>query len=175
MSKSRPAAMNLSSFIATSSSTASSPIASESPGMPIASGKPDSRMSIEPNSFDAASTSQVRLKDPCFGGLMEKQRGNPSHQEEEDIQKTPTILRLRSGSTKGNKLRENLLPKTVKLGSNPLHTEPVLHLTRKVKRIQKRHGTTTSTYRRTHPIFWKPSSPWSGKSMEDNLAIHWKI
>ena len=59
VSKSRAAAMNISSFIATSSSTASSSIASESPGMPIASGKPDSRMSIEPSSFDAASTSQV--------------------------------------------------------------------------------------------------------------------
>ena len=45
VSKSRPAAMNLSSFIATSSSTASSPIASKSRGMPIASVKPYSRMS----------------------------------------------------------------------------------------------------------------------------------
>ena len=81
VSKSRPAAMNMSSFIATSSSTASSP-ASKSPGMPIASGKPDSRMSL--NSFDAASSSQVRLKDANLGGLMEKQRRNPSHQEEED-------------------------------------------------------------------------------------------
>ena len=84
VSKSRPAAMNLSSLIATSSSTASSPIASKSLGMPTASGKPDSRMSIEPSSFDAASTSQARLKDAYLGGLMEKQRGDPSHQEEED-------------------------------------------------------------------------------------------
>ena len=83
VSKSRPAEMNMSSSIATSSSTASIPIASKSPGMPIASGKPDSRMSIEPNSFDAAPTSQVRLKDAYLGGLMEKQRGNPSHEEEE--------------------------------------------------------------------------------------------
>ena len=50
VSKSRPAVMNISSSIATSSSTASSPIASKSPRMPIASEKPDSRMSIEPNS-----------------------------------------------------------------------------------------------------------------------------
>ena len=84
VSKSRPAVMNMSSFIATSSSTASSPIASKSPGMPMASGKPDSRMSIETSSFDAASTSQVRLKDAYLGGLMEKQRGDPSHREEED-------------------------------------------------------------------------------------------
>ena len=83
VSKSRPAVMNISSFIATSSSTAPSPNASKSPEMPIASGKPDSRMSIEASSFDAASTSQVRLKDAYLGGLMEKQRGDPSHQEEE--------------------------------------------------------------------------------------------
>ena len=84
VSKSRPAAMNIFPFIATSSSAASSPIASKSPGMPIASGKHDSRMSIEPSSFDAASTSQVRLKGTYLGGLMEEQRGDPSHQEEEN-------------------------------------------------------------------------------------------
>ena len=84
VSKSRLAAMGMSSyFIATSSSAASSPIASKSPGMPIASEKPDSRMSIESSSFDAAWTSQVRLQDAYLGGLMEKQRGDPSHQEEE--------------------------------------------------------------------------------------------
>ena len=38
---------------------------------------------MNPNSFDAASTSQVRRKDAYLGGLMEKQRRNPSHQEEE--------------------------------------------------------------------------------------------
>ena len=76
--------MNIPSFIATISSAASSPIASKSPGMPTASGKPDSRVSIEPSSFDAASTCQVRLKDAYLGLLMEKQRGNPSHQDEQD-------------------------------------------------------------------------------------------
>ena len=99
VSKSRPAAMNLSSFIATSSSTASSPIASKSPGMPIASGKPDSRMSVDPSSFDAVPTSQVRLKDAYLGGLMEKQR-ETRRIKKKKIQKTPTILRLRSGTTK---------------------------------------------------------------------------
>ena len=44
--------------------------------MPIASAKPDSRMSVEPSSFDAASTSQVRVKD----GYLKS--SNPSHQEE---------------------------------------------------------------------------------------------
>ena len=129
--KSRPAVLDMSSyFIATSSSAASSPIASKSPGMPMASGRPDSRMSVEPSSFDAASTSKKKK-----------------------IQKTQTTLRLEPGTAK-----ENLLPKTIELGRNPLHTEPVLQLTRKVKSIWKRHGTTISVYRWTHCITWKPSS-----------------
>ena len=58
--------------------------ASKSLGMSIASDKPDSRMNMEPSSLDAASTSQVRLKDAYLGGLKEKQRRDPSHREEED-------------------------------------------------------------------------------------------
>ena len=120
VSKLRPAMMNISSFfIATSSCAASSPIASKSPGMPIASEKPRSRMSVEPSSFDAASTSQVRLKDAYLGGLMEKLRVNRRIKKKK-IQKTHIILRLRSGTTKGNIIRVNLLPKTVKLGEQPL-------------------------------------------------------
>ena len=48
MSKSRPAVMNASSYlIARSSSAASSPVASKSPGMSGASEKPGSRMNLE--------------------------------------------------------------------------------------------------------------------------------
>ena len=65
--------------MATSSSAASSPIASKSREKPIASVKPDSRMSVEASSFDAASTSQ---EDAYLGGLTEKQRRHPSHQAE---------------------------------------------------------------------------------------------
>ena len=128
VSKSRPAAMHLSSPIATSSSSASSPIGCKSLGIPIASVKPDSRMGNS-NAFDAASTSQVRLQDAYIGGSMGKQRGNPSQQEEEDSEDSdnPEIWYY-------NKLRREPLPKTVKLGSNPLHTEPVLQLIRKVKK-----------------------------------------
>ena len=86
-------------------------------------------MSVEPSSFDVVSTSQVRLKDAYFGGLMELQRKRPRRIKKKKIQKTPTILRLRLGATK-----ENLLPKKVKLGSKLLHTEPVHQLTRKVKK-----------------------------------------
>ena len=103
--------MNMSSFVATSSSTASSPIASKCLGMPMDSGKPDSRMSIEPSSFDAASTSQVRLKDTYLGRLIEKQRGDPSHQEEDNSEDSDGPA---AGTTK-----RNLLPKTIKLGETP--------------------------------------------------------
>ena len=82
--RSRPAVMGMFFFVATSSSTASSPIAPESPGMPIASVKPDSSMNVEPSSFDAAPMSQVRLKDAYIGRLLEKQGRNPSHQEDLD-------------------------------------------------------------------------------------------
>ena len=158
VSKSRPAMMNMSSFLATSSSSASSPIASKSPGMPIASEKPNSRMSVEPSSFDAASTSQVRHKD-AYLAVWGKAGWDPSHQEEDSEDS------------------DNPAAGTwyYKEESVALHTEPVLQFTRKVRRIEMRHGTTISTYRRTHPIMWKPSSPWSGKSMDVNLAILWKI
>ena len=51
------------------------------------------------------------------------------------VQKTQTIPRVERGTAK-----RNLLPETIKLRRNPLHTEPVLQFTRRVKRIRKRHG-----------------------------------
>ena len=86
------------------------------------------------------------------------------------IKKIPTILRLEPGTTK-----RNLLPKIIKLGRTSLHTEPVLQMTRKVRRIRKPRGTTISTHRRTHRTFWKPCFWWSGRSMENHLAILRKI
>ena len=71
-------------IIATSSSAATSPIASKSLGTSGASVKPSGKMNLDASSFDAVSAFQVRVKDAYLGGLMEKQRGNPSHQEEED-------------------------------------------------------------------------------------------
>ena len=63
VSKSRLAVMSLSSYlVATSSSVASSPIASKSLEMSGASVRPGSRMNLAASSLDAASASQVRLK-----------------------------------------------------------------------------------------------------------------
>ena len=83
VSKSRPVMNVSSSLFATSSSAASSPIASKSPGMSGASGKPGSRMNLEASSLDAASTSQLRLKDAHLGGLKEEQQGNLTHEREQ--------------------------------------------------------------------------------------------
>ena len=83
VSKSRPAEMNMSSFIATSSSAASSPIASKSPGVSGASVKPGSTMNLEASSLDAAPASQVRLKDAHLGGLKEEQQGNLTHEKKQ--------------------------------------------------------------------------------------------
>ena len=67
VSKSRPAVMKMSSyFIATSSSAASSPIASESPELSTALRRRDSRMSVE-----------TKLIRRSVDGLMKEQRGRP--------------------------------------------------------------------------------------------------
>ena len=102
---------------------------------------------------------------------MEKHGENPSHhkKKKKNIQKTPTILRLRPGNTK-----KNQLPKIVNLGETPCTRSQFFSWPGKVKIIRKRLGSTISTYRRTHRTEWKPFSPWSGKSMENHLAILWK-
>ena len=51
-----------------------SPIASNSPGTLTATGKPESSMRRNSKS-DAASSSQVRLQDAYFGGLMDTSTG----------------------------------------------------------------------------------------------------
>ena len=67
---SKSTAMNLSLHVPTSSSSAMSPIASKSPGIIISTGRHESRMRRNSKS-DAASSSQVRLQDVCFGELMD--------------------------------------------------------------------------------------------------------
>ena len=70
MAESKSTAMNLSSHVPTSSSSAKSPVAFKSPGKLIATGKPESRMRRNSKS-DAASSSQARLPDAYLGGLMD--------------------------------------------------------------------------------------------------------
>ena len=123
VSKSRLAAMNMSSyFIATSSSAASSPIASKSGGDADSFGETDGTMSLEPSSFDPASPCQVRLKDAYLGRFDGRAAERP----------VASILRPEPGSTK-----EKLLPKTQ-------FFEAVFSMVRKIHGKQpgeKRHGT----------------------------------
>ena len=63
-------AMNLTSNVSTSSSSVNHPIASKSPGtLKASTGKPDARAGKN-SKPDAASSSQGRLKDAYFGGLI---------------------------------------------------------------------------------------------------------
>ena len=76
--------MNLSSHVPTSSSPATSPIASKSLGIFITTGKPESRMRRNSKS-DAASSSQVRLQDAYLGGLMDTATVKPVATKEESV------------------------------------------------------------------------------------------
>ena len=76
VAKSKSVAMNLSSHVPTSSSSAKCPIASKGKGILIATRKPESTMRRNSKS-DAASSSQARLQDAYPGGLMD----TDSHRE----------------------------------------------------------------------------------------------
>ena len=82
MAKSKSTAMNLSSHVPTSSSSAKSLISSKSPGIITATGKRESRMRRNSRS-DAASSSQARLEDAYLGGLMDTATEKPVATKEE--------------------------------------------------------------------------------------------
>ena len=76
--------MNLSSTVPASSSSAKDPIASKSLGKLRASGKNESRVR-RTSKPDAASSSQVKLQDAYFGGLMQKVAGKPVATDEHQV------------------------------------------------------------------------------------------
>ena len=78
---SKPMAMNLSSTVSASPSSAKDLIASKDPGELIASGKPDANKRRNPKP-DASSSSYVRLQDAYLGGLMDKVAGKPAATED---------------------------------------------------------------------------------------------
>ena len=158
LSKSRPAVMNISSYLMTSSSSAgSSPMASKSPGMPIASGKPDSRISVN----QAHSTQRRRLK---WDSRMHALAGwwkisGETRRIKKKFQNTQTILVLEPGTTK-----RNLLLREKKAWEKHLAQGASSSVDQKSQK---------NTDRRTHRITWKPSSPWSERPVENNQAILW--
>ena len=82
MAKWKSTAMNLSSFVPTSCSSAKIPIAFKNPWIFTATVKPERRMRRN-SKPDAASSSQVKLQDAYLGGLMDKATVKPVATKEE--------------------------------------------------------------------------------------------
>ena len=118
-------------------------------------------MSIEPNSIDAASTSQVRLKDAHLGGLMEKQQGNPSHQEEEDSEDSD------------NPEAENWDYKSEPVARNSNAWEQPLAHGANSSIDKESQKDTKATWKHHLQISPNTAFPWSGKSMAN--TIPWKF
>ena len=74
VAKPRPTAMNLSSSVSASSSSAKSPVTSSDPAKLMAAGKPASRTRRN-SKPDEAPSFQVKLKDVYHGGLMDTATG----------------------------------------------------------------------------------------------------
>ena len=117
VAKSKSTAMNLSSLVPTSSSSAKSLFASKSLEIFTASGRPESRMRRCSKS-DAASSSQARLQDAYFGGLMDtatvklvatkEESGNvdfsePSTGSDQDVTRKPVAHPLKISLPAGSK------------------------------------------------------------------------
>ena len=101
---------------------------------------------------------------------MEKQRRNPSHQEEEDSEDSDNP-EAEIWYFKGKQVTEKPVAQNSKAWEQPLAhgaSSSVDEGKSKDTEATWKHYLQISP---THPIIWKPSSPWSGKSMEDNLAI----
>ena len=84
VAKSRPTAMNLSSIVPASSSSAKNLITSSDPVKLTAAGKPECRMRRNSKS-DVASSFQARLEDAYLGGLMVEvpERPSATHKSQE--------------------------------------------------------------------------------------------
>ena len=65
-------------------------------------------MNLAASSFDAASASQERLKDAYLGWLVDEQRGNLTHNFQQNLVMSPGITSLLLKLTKlvGNHLQE---------------------------------------------------------------------
>ena len=154
--------MNMSShFIATSSSAASSPVVSWSLEMSIGSGKPDSSLSVEPSSLDAAWTYTVRLKDTYSEGLW-KISERPVPQKDSDNCAVGTWYFQGELVSWNNKA----LGKTF----TPRASSSV---------EQERQKNTGATWEHCFQILPHTSHfqsyPWSGRSLESKRRILWNI
>ena len=120
-------------------------------------------MNLAASSFNAASASQVKLKDAYLGGLKEKQRGDLSHEREENQEKL-TIVNLNHGIF-------SLFLKITKLVGNHLQEDQqnsCLQNFRKVKIIKERLWNTSLPYRQITSLTWMT---YPMKDLDVNMAI----
>ena len=143
------------------------PVASKSPGILIATGKPESRMRRNSKS-DAASSSQARLQDAYLRGLMD----------------TATVKPVATKEESGNvDLSE---PETWSLHEEEVTVRPVASETAtgkpnassksdqpKVPKLKEENGHTIYTCLQPQFITWKESSRSSGKSTNEDQMIQW--
>ena len=143
VAKSKSAAMNLSSHVPTSSSSAKSPIASKSMEILIAVVKLESRMRRHSKS-DAASSSQTRLKDSYHGGSMDTATGKLVATKED------------SGNVDLSESEEEAVTGETHCLSNSYgetQMHPVNQTTREVQKLNEKNGHTIYTIHHTEAVF----------------------
>ena len=123
LAKLKSTAMNLSSHVPTSSSSAESPIASKSLGILTATEKLESRMRRNSKS-DTASSSQVRLQDAYLGRLIDTAMVK--------------LVRIWNPEPSSRRSDDRLLIK--QLLGNPMH--PVNQTTREIQKLKEKNGHT---------------------------------
>ena len=160
--------MNLSSHVPTRSSSAKNPIASKSPGILIATRKPESRMRRNSKS-DAASSSQARLQDAYSGGLMGTTTGKlvATKAESGDVD----LSESETGSLHEEEVSGRPVVKKKNLRGNPVH--PANQTAREVQKLKEQNVHTTYTCLQPQFITWKQSSRSSGKSTNEDQMILW--
>ena len=169
VSKSRPAVMNMSSFfLATSSSAASSPIASKK------SGDADSfRETRKQDERKLRIRRSVEFSSATQGCIFWRVDGRAAG---DSVASRRRKFRRLSNPAAGTwYFKEEFVAETIKLGRTPLHTEPVLQLTRKSKEYGSDMGRPSAHIAGHIALYGSRLLQWSGRSMENHLAILWKI
>ena len=168
MAKSKSTAMNLSSHGPTSSSTVKSPIASTSPGILTATGKPESRMRRNSKS-DAASSSQARLEDAYLGGLMDTATEKPVATKEEsgdvDLSESETW------SFHEEEVTERRVAYETATGNLEY---PANQKTWEIPKLKEKNGHTIYTFLQIPCLAWKQSSRSSDKSTNESPRTQWR-
>ena len=155
--KSKSTAMNLSSHVPTSSSSAKKVrLRPKVPGILTAQGKPESRMRGNSES-DAASSSQAPLKDAYLGGLMDTATGKPVATEEE----SGDVYLSESGTGSEEDVTGKPVAYKKSYGETPLH--PVNQTAREVQKPKGQNGHTIHKCLRPQFIIQKQYSRSSGR------------